>query len=131
MAEPRPDWRRCDGRAIIARRLLPDARATTTAIRSDAMNAPERLDPKSKAKFIWDDPLLLDDQLTEEERMARETARAYAQEKLLPRVTQAFRHELSDPAIFSEMGALGLLGATLPAEYGGAGSSNVCYGLIA
>ena len=51
------------------------------------MNAPERLDSKSKAKFVWDDPLLLDDQLTEKERMVRETARAYAQEKLLPRVT--------------------------------------------
>jgi glutaryl-CoA dehydrogenase len=95
------------------------------------MNAPERLDSKSKAKFVWDDPLLLDDQLTEEERMVRETARAYAQDKLLPRVTQAFRHELSDPGIFPEMGALGLLGPTLPAEYGGAGLSYVCYGLIA
>ena len=95
------------------------------------MNAPERLDSKSKAKFVWDDPLLLDEQLTEEERMVRETARAYAQGKLLPRVTQAFRQELSDPGIFPEMGALGLLGATLPAEYGGAGLSYVCYGLIA
>ena len=63
--------------------------------------------------------------------MVRETARAYAQEKLLPRVTQAFRHEESDPSVFPEMGALGLLGATLPAEYGGAGLSYVCYGLIA
>jgi len=95
------------------------------------MNAPERLDSKSKAKFVWDDPLLLDDQLTEEERMVRETARAYAQEKLLPRVTQAFRHEVSDPSVFTEMGALGLLGPTLPAEYGGAGLNYVCYGLIA
>ena len=95
------------------------------------MNAPERLDSKSKAKFVWDDPLLLDDQLTGEERMVRETARAYAQDKLLPRVTQAFRKELSDPGIFPEMGALGLLGPTLPAEYGGAGLSYVCYGLIA
>ena len=95
------------------------------------MNAPERLDSKSKAKFVWDDPLLLDDQLTEDERMVRETARAYAQEKLLPRVTRAFRHEVSDPGIFPEMGALGLLGATVPAEYGGAGLNYVCYGLIA
>ena len=95
------------------------------------MNAPERLDSASKAKFVWDDPLLLDNQLTEEERMVRETARAYAQEKLLPRVTQAFRHEVSDPAVFTEMGALGLLGPTFPAEYGGAGFNYVCYGLIA
>ena len=95
------------------------------------MNAPERLDSKSKAKFVWDDPLLLDEQLSEEERMVRETARAYAQEKLLPRVTQAFRHEVSDPSVFPEMGALGLLGSTLPAEYGGAGFNYVCYGLIA
>jgi glutaryl-CoA dehydrogenase len=95
------------------------------------MNAPERVDPASKAKFVWDDPLLLDDQLTEEERMVRDTAHDYAQEKLLPRVTEAFRNETSDPAVFPEMGALGLLGATIPAEYGGAGLNYVCYGLIA
>ena len=95
------------------------------------MNAPERVDTASKAKFVWDDPLLLDDQLTEEERMVRDTAHDYAQEKLLPRVTEAFRNETSDPAVFREMGALGLLGATLPAEYGGAGLNYVCYGLIA
>ena len=95
------------------------------------MNAPERLAPTSKAKFVWDDPLLLDEQLREEERLVRETARAYAQEKLLPRVTKAFRHELSDPLVFPEMGALGLLGATIPHEYGGAGLNYVCYGLIA
>src|SRR6266851_8403539 len=91
------------------------------------MNAPERL----KATFNWSDPLLLDEQLREEERMVREAARAYAQAELMPRVTEAFRHEKSDPAIFREMGALGLLGATLPPEYGGAGLSYVCYGLIA
>jgi glutaryl-CoA dehydrogenase len=95
------------------------------------MNAPERIDPASKAKFVWDDPLLLGDQLTEEERMVRDSAHAYAQEKLLPRVTEAFRNETSDPALFREMGALGLLGATLPTEYGGAGLNYVCYGLIA
>ena len=91
------------------------------------MNAPERL----KATFNWSDPLLLDEQLREDERMVREAARAYAQDKLMPRVTEAFRHEKSDPAIFREMGALGLLGSTLPEEYGGAGLSYVCYGLIA
>jgi glutaryl-CoA dehydrogenase len=95
------------------------------------MNAPERVDSASKAKFVWDDPLLLDDQLSEDERMVRDTAHAYAQEKLLPRVTEAFRNETADPAVFREMGALGLLGATLPPEYGGAGLNYVCYGLIA
>jgi glutaryl-CoA dehydrogenase len=95
------------------------------------MNAPERVHASSKAKFVWDDPLLLGEQLTEEERMVRDAAHAYAQEKLLPRVTAAFRNETSDPAVFPEMGGLGLLGATLPSEYGGAGLNYVCYGLIA
>jgi glutaryl-CoA dehydrogenase len=85
----------------------------------------------SKPTFSWSDPLLLDEQLSTEERMVRDTAHAYAQEKLLPRVTEAFRHERSDPGIFREMGALGLLGSTLPEQYGGAGLSYVCYGLIA
>jgi glutaryl-CoA dehydrogenase len=94
------------------------------------MNAPDSI-AKTKARFSWDDPLLLSEQLAEEERMVRDAAHADAQDKLLPRVTEAFRHEKSDPAIFREMGSLGLLGATLPAEYGGAGLSYVCYGLIA
>ncbi|MCX7892861.1 MAG: acyl-CoA dehydrogenase [Burkholderiales bacterium] len=92
------------------------------------MNAPET---KRKAAFQWDDPLLLNDQLTEDERMVRDAAAAYCQEKLAPRVLEAFRHERSDPAVFREMGALGLLGPTIPAEYGGAGLNYVCYGLIA
>jgi glutaryl-CoA dehydrogenase len=95
------------------------------------MNAPEHLKTSTKAAFNWPDPLLLDAQLGEEERMVRDAAHAYAQDKLMPRVTEAFRHEKSEPAIFREMGALGLLGATLPPEYGGAGLSYVCYGLIA
>ena len=94
------------------------------------MNAPETI-RTAKPKFVWEDPLLLDDQLTEEERMVRDTAHAFAQEKLLPRVTQAFRHETPDPGIFREMGELGLLGATVPPEYGGAGLNYVCYGVIA
>ena len=84
-----------------------------------------------KPKFSWSDPLLLDEQLDSEERMARDTAQAYAQEKLLSRVTESFRHERSDPAIFREMGELGLLGCTLPEAYGGSGMNYVCYGLIA
>jgi len=81
--------------------------------------------------FQWADPFLLDDQLTQEERMVRDAARDYAQDKLLPRVTLAFRNEQTDPAIFREMGELGLLGATIPTEYGGAGLNYVSYGLIA
>ena len=83
------------------------------------------------ARFNWEDPLLLDQQLTDEERMVREAARAYAQNKLQPRVTQAFREEKTDPAIFREMGELGLLGPTIPEEYGGPGLNYVSYGLIA
>jgi glutaryl-CoA dehydrogenase len=85
----------------------------------------------SAAKFHWEDPLLLDEQLSEEERMLRDAARAYAQDKLKPRVLESFRHEKTDPAIFREMGELGLMGPTIPAEYGGAGLNYVSYGLIA
>ena len=94
------------------------------------MTAPERA-KRAKAEFVWHDPLLLDAQLTEEERMVRDAAHAYCQEKLQPRILEAFRHERTDPAIFHEMGELGLLGPTIPAEYGGAGLNYVCYGLIA
>jgi glutaryl-CoA dehydrogenase len=85
----------------------------------------------SAATFNWEDPLLLDSQLTDEERMVREAAYTYCQEKLAPRVLQAFRHEKMDVSIFPEMGALGLLGSTIPSEYGGADMNYVCYGLIA
>ena len=83
------------------------------------------------ASFNWEDPLLLDSQLTEDERMVREAARAYAQDKLAPRVLEAFRHEKTDASIFKEMGELGLLGPTIPEQYGGSGLNYVCYGLIA
>jgi glutaryl-CoA dehydrogenase len=92
------------------------------------MNAPIK---KPKAQFVWDDPLLLDQQLTEDERMVRDAARAYCQDKLAPRVLEAFRNEKTDPRIFREMGALGLLGPTIPAEYGGPGLNYVSYGVIA
>jgi len=82
-------------------------------------------------RFDWEDPFLLDDQLTEEERLIRDTARAYARERLLPRVVEAFANEHTDPAIFREMGELGLLGPTVPEEYGGVGASYVAYGLVA
>src|SRR3546814_126941 len=85
----------------------------------------------SAPSFNWQDPLLLDSQLTEEERMVRDAAYDYAQDKLGPRVLEAFRHEQTDAAIFAEMGELGLLGAMIPVEYGGAGLNYVSYGLIA
>jgi glutaryl-CoA dehydrogenase len=84
-----------------------------------------------RGSFHWDDPLLLDEQLTEEEKMVRDAARDYAQGSLAPRVLEAFRREYTDPAIFKEMGELGLLGATIPAEYGGGGLNYVSYGVIA
>jgi len=84
----------------------------------------------NKSKFDWKDPLLLRDVLTEEERMVQETAYQYAQDKLLPRVTEAFRHEHTDPEIFREMGELGLLGVTIDG-YGCADMGYVSYGLIA
>jgi glutaryl-CoA dehydrogenase len=88
-------------------------------------------DAPDLGRFDWQDPFRLEDQLTEEERMLRDGARAYAQEKLQPRITQAYRDEATDPAIFREMGEMGLLGVTIPEEYGGIGASYVAYGLIA
>ena len=80
--------------------------------------------------FNWKDPFLLEEQLTEEERMVRDTAKQYAQNELLPRVREAYRHEKTDPEIFREMGRLGLLGPMIDG-YGCAGMNYVCYGLIA
>ena len=94
--------------------------------------------PKLKAKdapdlgrFDWEDPFRLNDQLTEEERMLRDAARDYAQAKLQPRVIAAYRDETTDAGIFREMGEMGLLGVTIPEEYGGLGASYVAYGLVA
>ena len=85
----------------------------------------------TKATFQWDDALLLEQQLTDDERAVRDAARAYCQDKLAPRVLEAFRHEKTDPSIFREMGELGLLGVTIPTEYGGSGLNYVSYGLVA
>ena len=85
----------------------------------------------SKASFNWEDPLLLDTQLTEDERMVRDAAAEYAQGRLMPRILDAYRNETTDPAIFREMGELGLLGITIPEQYGGANLNYVSYGLIA
>src|SRR5262245_30716446 len=86
--------------------------------------------PTVKPAFQWDDPLLLDDQLSSEERMVRDAARDYCQGKLMPRVLEAHRHEKFDPGVLREMGELGFLGSTL-SGYGCAGVNHVCYGLVA
>ena len=93
--------------------------------------AAQRAQKSAAASFQWDDPFLLDGQLTEDERMIRDTARSYAQEKLQPRIVNAYLNETTDRAIFNEMGALGLLGVTVPEEYGGVGANYVAYGLVA
>ncbi len=83
------------------------------------------------SSFDWQDAFRLEDQLSEDERMIRESARAYCQEKLQPRVLEAFQNEQTDPAIFAEMGSMGLLGTTIPEAYGGLGGGYVAYGLVA
>ena len=98
---------------------------TTATARAGTANPPSGM-----PVFQWDDPLLLEDQLSEEERMVRDSARGYSREKLMPRILEAFRHEKFDRKIMTEMGALGFLGATIEG-YGCAGVSYVCYGLIA
>ena len=97
-----------------------------------AQRSEHRGGPKTaRSAFQWDDPFFLDDQLADEEKLIRDTARAYAQDRLLPRVIEAYAQEKTDRAIFDEMGGLGLLGLTLPADYGCAGASYVSYGLVA
>ena len=93
--------------------------------------APAQPSPGGKADFRWDDPLLLDEQLSEDERMVRDAARAYCQDRLMPRILMANREERFDREIMTEMGEMGFLGATLPEDYGCAGVNYVCYGLIA
>ena len=88
-------------------------------------------DAPDLGRFDWQDPFRMEDQLSEDERMMRDAARAYATEKLQPRIIAAYRDEATDPAIFREMGAMGLLGVTIPEQYGGLGGSYVAYGLVA
>ena len=97
----------------------------------NALPNPKPQDQPASASFQWDDPLLLEEQLTDDERMIRDTARSFAQERLLPRVIEAYREEKTDRSIFNEMGELGLLGVTLPEDYSCAGASYVAYGLVA
>ena len=85
----------------------------------------------SQPAFNWEDPLNMNSLLSEEERMVHESARQYAQEKLMPRVLEANRQEIFHREIMTELGDMGLLGSTLPEQYGGAGVNHVCYGLIA
>src|SRR5258707_10232098 len=92
---------------------------------------PQTKDKPTAASLQGDDPLPLDDQLTEDERLIRDTARAYAQDKLAPRIVKAYLEEKTDREIFNEMGELGLIGVTLPEEYGCANASYVAYGLVA
>jgi glutaryl-CoA dehydrogenase len=98
-----------------------------TAGHKIAQSAPRQ----QAASFRWDDPLRFDDQLSEDERLIRDTARGYAQDKLAPRVIDAYMEEKTDRAVFTEMGALGLLGVTIPEAYGGAAAGYVSYGLVA
>ena len=96
------------------------------------MNAPAVMTPATSAPvFDWADPFLLEDQLTEDERMIRDAARAYAEDKLRPRIIDAYAEERVEPEIFREMGDMGLLGVTVPEEYGGVGANYVSYGLVA
>jgi glutaryl-CoA dehydrogenase len=99
------------------------------ATKSDAKSE-AKPDKKPAAEFDWEDPLDLEADLSEDERMVRDTARGYAQDKLMPRILTAYREERFDREILNEMGALGMLGPTIPAEYGGAGLGYVAYGLI-
>ncbi len=93
---------------------------------------PQAKAPKApKAVYNWEDPFMLEDQLSEEERMIRDAARAFSQDVLLPRVSEAYMHETAAPELFPLMGEMGLLGVTVPEEYGGVGASYVAYGLVA
>ncbi|SMC60921.1 acyl-CoA dehydrogenase [Primorskyibacter flagellatus] len=97
----------------------------------DANQMPAGAKKADGQSFVWADPFLLDDQLTEDERMIREAAAAFAADKLAPRVTDAYLNEVADPDIFRDMGAAGLLGITVPEEYGGLGAGYVSYGVVA
>ncbi|ASY66814.1 Glutaryl-CoA dehydrogenase (plasmid) [Sinorhizobium sojae CCBAU 05684] len=100
------------------------------SVTTNPSTAPAMQSPQGSA-FVWDDPLLLDDQLAEDERMIRDAASAFAQAELLPRVEEAYLEEKTDPGLFRLMGQAGLLGVTLPEKYGAAGANYVSYGLVA
>src|SRR5260370_13781423 len=139
-------WRRSASTTTPRSRKRAGGRTTKSASRISASSAGDRMAQTNvtgdagaagmpnvarRAACQWEDPFLLDEQLTEDERMIRDTARAYAQDKLLPRITKAYLEEKTDREIFNEMGELGLIGITLPEEYGCANASYVAYGLVA
>src|SRR5260370_1134672 len=139
-------WRRSASTTTPRSRKRAGGRTTKSARRISASSAGDRMAQTNvtgdagaagmpnvarRAACQWEDPFLLDEQLTEDERMIRDTARAYAQDKLLPRITKAYLEEKTDREIFNEMGELGLIGITLPEEYGCANASYVAYGLVA
>ena len=95
------------------------------------MNIENKATKAAAASFVWDDPFLIEDQLSEDERMIRDAAATFAADKLSPRVEEAYLNEVTDPKIFREMGEAGLLGITVPEEYGGLGAGYVTYGLVA
>src|SRR4051794_16625160 len=136
MGDERGQERSQDRPSVFRRRVGALASAQHRQAREHAMSqTAEKREHRTPsqlkdAAFDWEDPLDLESELTEEERMVRDTARGYAQDKLFPRVLLDNREERFDRAIVSEMGALGLLGSTIPEEYGGAGLGYVAYGLI-
>src|SRR6202162_2609764 len=112
-------------------RKCPPGRNAMTQVAEKTQKSQPKSALIKDAAFKWDDPLDLEGELSVEERMLRYTALYYSQEKLFPRVIAANRDVKTDPTIFREMGELGLLGSTIPEEYGGAGLRYVCYGVIA
>ncbi|WP_246775687.1 acyl-CoA dehydrogenase [Methylobacterium aquaticum] len=105
--------------------------APSAAVATQTNLSPVKPQEGARGAFRWDDPFLLDDQLTDDERLIRDSARSFAQERLLPGIVEAYAEEKTDRALFNAMGELGLLGVTLPEEYGCAGASYVAYGLVA
>ncbi|MFN3481446.1 acyl-CoA dehydrogenase [Rhabdaerophilum calidifontis] len=103
----------------------------STTTNPDATNPASAGSAPRRGSFNWADPFLIEDQLAEDERLIRDAAAAFAADRLAPRVADAYLHEKTDPDIFREMGAAGLLGVTVPETYGGAGASYVAYGLVA
>ncbi|WP_244913988.1 acyl-CoA dehydrogenase, partial [Methylobacterium frigidaeris] len=105
--------------------------APSAAVATQTNLSPVKPHEGTRGAFRWDDPFLLDDQLTDDERLIRDSARSFAQERLLPGIVEAYAEEKTDRSLFNAMGELGLLGVTLPEEYGCAGASYVAYGLVA
>jgi glutaryl-CoA dehydrogenase len=117
-------------RGVIPPCALPISTAKVTAMSASNPTLKAK-DQPALSRFVWEDPFHFEAQLDDEERMIRDTAKAFATDRLMPRIEKAYLDELTDPEIFREMGEMGLLGVTVPAEYGGVGASYVSYGLVA